>query len=116
MGFAGSNVRFSGATRQFATKSARGGDAVRNSCQVCGSLVFGGEVSNDELFTVYAGSPEDQSAFQPTIAIFARSRPPWALIPLTSRSSTRCRLIGRRVQWSHDIDRHADPSGERHPR
>jgi hypothetical protein len=81
MGFAGSAVRSSGPTRQFASKSARGGDAVRNFCRVCGSLVFGGEVGKDDLFTVYAGSLDDPSSFRPTIAIFARSRPAWAVIP-----------------------------------
>jgi hypothetical protein len=81
MGFASSAVRFSGPARQFATKAARGGDAVRNSCPVCGSLVFGGEVGKAELFTVYAGTLDDPSAFHPKIAIFARSRPAWAVIP-----------------------------------
>jgi hypothetical protein len=80
MGFASSNVRFSGPTRQFASNSARGSDAVRNSCPVCGSLVFGGEVGKDDLFTVYAGTLDDPSSFRPTIAIFARSRPAWAVI------------------------------------
>jgi hypothetical protein len=54
---------------------------VRNSCPVCGSLVFGGEVGKDDLFTVYAGTLDDPSSFHPTIAIFARSRPAWAVIP-----------------------------------
>src|SRR5262245_57034847 len=81
MGFASSAVRFSGATRQFASKSARGGDAVRNFCPVCGSLVFGGEVGTDEQLNIYAGSLDDPSSFRPKVAIFARSRPPWAVIP-----------------------------------
>ena len=81
MGFARSAVRFSGATRKFASRAARGGDAVRNSCPVCGALVFGGEVDKDDLFTVYAGSLDDPSPFHPKIAIFARSRPAWAVIP-----------------------------------
>lgn len=81
MGFASSAVRFSGQTRQFRSKSFRGGDAVRNSCPVCGSLVFGGEVGRDESHTIYAGSLDDPSGFHPTIAIFARDRPAWAAIP-----------------------------------
>jgi hypothetical protein len=43
MGFASSAVRFNGRTLQYTTKAANGGDAVRNSCPVCGSLVFGGD-------------------------------------------------------------------------
>ena len=36
MGFASSAVHFSGPTRQFISKAARGGDAVRNFCPTCG--------------------------------------------------------------------------------
>jgi hypothetical protein len=81
MGFAGVAVRFRGPTRKFTSKAAHGGDAVRNSCPICGSLVFGGEVGKDDSFTVYAGTLDDPSSFHPTIAIFARSRPAWAVIP-----------------------------------
>ena len=81
MGFAGSAVRFSGETLKFTSKSAKGRDAVRNTCPVCRSLVFGGEAGKDDSFTLYAGTLDDPSAFQPRIAIFARSRPAWAVIP-----------------------------------
>src|SRR3982074_2371177 len=81
MGFASSAVRFTGETRQFRSKAAPGGDAVRNFCPVCASLVFGGEVGKDASFAIYAGSLDDPSVFQPKVAIFARSRPAWAVIP-----------------------------------
>jgi hypothetical protein len=81
MGFAASAVRFTGEARQFRSKAASGGDAVRNSCPVCMSLVFGGELGISDSFTIYAGSLDDPSAFEPKAAIFARSRPPWAVIP-----------------------------------
>ena len=81
MGFSSSAVRFSGETRKFVSKSARGSDAVRNSCPICSSLVFGGEIGKTNSFTIYAGSLDDPSSFRPTIAIFARGRPPWAMIP-----------------------------------
>jgi hypothetical protein len=81
MGFPASAVQFSGQTRKFVSKSARGGDAVRNSCPVCSSLVFGGEIGKDDSFTIYAGSLDDPSSFHPTIAIFVRNRPAWAIIP-----------------------------------
>src|ERR1700674_3493502 len=54
MGFASSAVRFSGETREFRSKAASGGDAVRNFCLVCGSLVFSGEVGKDDSFNIYA--------------------------------------------------------------
>ncbi len=81
MGFASGAVRFNGQTRKFTSKAARGGDAVRNSCPVCSSLVFGGEIGKTDSFTIYAGSLDDPSSFRPRIAIFARNRPPWAVIP-----------------------------------
>jgi hypothetical protein len=81
MGFKASAVQFSGETRQFRSKAASGGQAVRSSCPVCMSLVFGGEVGKSDSYTIYAGSLDDPSVFHPTIAIFAQGRPGWALIP-----------------------------------
>ena len=81
MGFPSSTVTFAGETRQFRSKSARGGDAVRNFCAVCGSLVFGGIVGQDLSHTVYAGSLDDLSRFQPKMAIFAANRPVWCVVP-----------------------------------
>ena len=81
MGFSRDAVSFSGETLEFRSKAASGGDAVRNSCAVCGGLVFGGEVGISDSFTIYAGSLDEPSAFHPTIAIFARNRPAWAVIP-----------------------------------
>ena len=81
MGFKANALRFTGPTRQSVTKSARGSDAVRNFCAVCGSLVFGGVVGKDDAHTIYAGSLDDPSCFRPRIAIFAAGRPNWAVIP-----------------------------------
>jgi hypothetical protein len=81
MGFSGAAVRFGGETLRFRSKSTRGGAAVRNSCRVCGGLVFGGEVGKDQSHTIYAGSLDDPSSFHPKIAIVTRGRPAWAVIP-----------------------------------
>jgi hypothetical protein len=81
MGFSADQLRFTGETRRFVSRSARGGDAVRNSCPVCGGLVFGGIVGVDASHTIYAGSLDDASRFSPKIAIFTRDRPDWALLP-----------------------------------
>jgi len=81
MGFPASAIRFTGKTLQFVSKSARGTDAVRNSCPLCGGLVFGGIVGQDESHTIYAGSLDDASAFRPKIAIFTRDRPDWSPLP-----------------------------------
>jgi len=76
MGFRATTLSFSGRTLEFG-----GGDALRNSCPVCGSLVFGGKVGADAEHTIYAGSLDAPFLFRPTIAIFARDCPPWAIIP-----------------------------------
>jgi hypothetical protein len=81
MGFPSSAVRFSGQTRTFTTKAASGADAVRNSCPVCGSLVFGGVLGKAKVHTIYAGTLDDPTLFRPTIAVFTRNRPTWAEIP-----------------------------------
>jgi hypothetical protein len=81
MGFKADSVRFTGEARQFYSKAANGGDAVRNRCAECMSLVFGGEIGKTDTYTLYAGSLDDPSAFHPSIAIFAAGRPDWAIIP-----------------------------------
>jgi hypothetical protein len=81
MGFKAEQLSFTGETLQFVSKSARGGDAVRNSCPACGGLVFGGIVGQDSEHTIYAGSLDDALAFHPRIAIFTRDRPDWAPLP-----------------------------------
>ena len=81
IGVARSDVTFSGQILQHRSKARGGGDAVRNSCAACGGLVFGGEIGQSESFTIYAGSLDDPQLFSPSIAIFTRNRPPWALIP-----------------------------------
>jgi hypothetical protein len=82
MNFPASAVAFTGPARQFVSRASRGGDATRNFCPTCGSLVFGGVPGESDSHTLYAGSLDDPSGFQPTMAIFNRDRPSWApLLP-----------------------------------
>lgn len=81
MSFSAKAVRFTGQARQFVSKAYRGGDAVRNTCPTCSSLVFGGVVGESDSFTIYAGSLDDPSLFQPQIGIFNKSRPSWVPVP-----------------------------------
>jgi hypothetical protein len=81
MGYASGKVRFSGEPRTFRSKAANGNVAARNFCSLCGGLVFGGEIGKTESFTIYAGSLDDPTPFSPTVAIFVRGRPDWAVIP-----------------------------------
>ena len=81
IGFTADAVRVSGETRQFRSRSFRGGESVRNFCPSCGGLVFGGIVGVDESHTIYAGSLDDPTLFHPTMAIFDRDRPSWVPRP-----------------------------------
>lgn len=78
MGFAASDITITGATRPSEVPSFRGGIATRNHCAACGSMVFGGVVGESDSFTIYAGSLDDPSLFDPRVAIFTRDRPAWA--------------------------------------
>jgi hypothetical protein len=80
MGFAAGAVKVSGPTLQFRSQGLRG-EAVRNSCPLCGGLVFGGGAHAEDSHNIYAGSLDDPSRFVPTVAIFAASRPDWAPMP-----------------------------------
>jgi hypothetical protein len=60
---------------------ADGREAVRNSCVVCGGLVFGGPLGETDSHTIYAGSLDDPWLFKPTLAIYVRDAPAWVSIP-----------------------------------
>src|ERR1700689_2567705 len=64
MGFGSDQVRFSGETRVFSCEAARG-VADRNFCPTCGGLVFGGIVGKVSSHTIYAGSLDDPTLFEP---------------------------------------------------
>jgi hypothetical protein len=78
LGFAARDVRITGPSTSFACKAVNGGDATRNSCPACHSLVFGGDRDGGEDFNIYAGTLDDLSLFEPRIVIFNRNRPAWA--------------------------------------
>jgi hypothetical protein len=81
MGFSSAAVTVIGQTLQFRSPAANGNVAVRNSCPVCGSLVFGGVVGVDDSLTLYAGALDDPALFTPRAAIFTHGRPDWAAVP-----------------------------------
>jgi hypothetical protein len=77
LGYDSGHVAVTGPLRQVRSRSIRDTEAVRNRCDRCGSLIFGGNHGEGE-YTLYAGSLDDPTHFQPTIAIFTRDRPAWA--------------------------------------
>ena len=81
MGFDASALTITGRWTVYRTRHADGREAVRNSCVVCGGLVFGGELGKTDSHSIYAGSLDDPTLFVPTIALFLRDAAPWAPVP-----------------------------------
>ncbi len=81
MGFPASALTISGDVLVHSLKLADGRVSDRNHCAACGSLVYGGIVGRVESHTIYAGSLDDPSRFKPTMAIFAREKAPWVIVP-----------------------------------
>jgi hypothetical protein len=81
MGFDASALTITGRWTVHTTTHADGRAAVRNSCIVCGGLVFGGKLGETDEYNIYAGSLDDPSHFKPTVAIFTRDKPDWLPIP-----------------------------------
>ena len=81
IGFKSDRVSITGASREVRTASFKGGEAVRNTCSSCGSFVFGGARGSSDWHTIYAGSLDDGSLFEPQMAIFVKYRVPWAHVP-----------------------------------
>jgi len=62
------------------------GRAARHYCPACLGQIFGtGEMMPGKT-NIYAGSLDEPARFQPTFAIFVRSRPPWD----TSSAGLQC--------------------------
>ena len=70
-------LRVSGETRPFAKNGDSGLTTTRHFCPICGSVVMGEIEIMPDIISLYAGTLDDPSAFQPQLAIFARSRPAW---------------------------------------
>ncbi|MBN9590448.1 MAG: aldehyde-activating protein [Alphaproteobacteria bacterium 64-11] len=81
MGFDASALAISGRWTVHTLLHADGRAAVRNSCVICGGLVFGGKLGADETLNIYAGSLDDIAQFKPTVALFTRDAPDWVAIP-----------------------------------
>ena len=78
LGFRAADLVIIGEALQSHVPSFSGGTATRNHCAHCGGLVFGGIHGETDEHTVYAGSLDDPSRFEPKVALFVRDRPAWA--------------------------------------
>lgn len=81
IGFEAATIRIEGETRLLRAVALGGGEAVRNACEACGSIIFGGVRGVDGQHNVYAGTLDDPNLFEPAFAIFCRERPAWVPMP-----------------------------------
>lgn len=81
MGYDPSEITITGAVLTHSHKLSDGRVADRNHCAACWSLVFGGIIGEADNHTIYAGSLDDPARFKPTIAINAREKAPWVVVP-----------------------------------
>ena len=81
IGFPASTVTITGRALTHSHRLSDGRVADRNHCAACGSLVYGGIVGRVDSHTIYAGSLDDPSRFNPKMAIFVREKAPWVTIP-----------------------------------
>jgi hypothetical protein len=77
MMFSRADVDVTGELSAFETRAENGNPSIRYFCPTCGSQIFGSGPPDDDRWTVYAGTLDDTSLFEPTNAVFTRSRPHW---------------------------------------
>jgi hypothetical protein len=81
IGFAGGVLKITGPYSMYQMALKDGRTSERFSCAKCSSLVFGGEPGNPNGNTVYAGTLDDTSLFEPAVAINVKFKPDWVILP-----------------------------------
>ncbi len=77
LGVPRSSLKVSGSTKTFSARGSSGLPSVRHFCPNCGSLLFGMPESVPDSVSIYVGSLDDPSVFQPATVIFRRDRHAW---------------------------------------
>jgi hypothetical protein len=77
LGVAKSSFKVTGETRSYTVQGTSGLRTTRHFCPTCGSLLFGRADMAPESVSVYVGTLDDPSVFQPEAILFARSRLAW---------------------------------------
>ena len=77
MGVQKSTFRVTGETKSYGAPGGSRKQAIRHFCPNCGSLLFGTPEVAPDIITIYVGSLDDPSAFDPQYVQFTRDRPDW---------------------------------------
>ena len=81
VGFVGGVLKVTGPHTMYQMHHKDGRTSERFSCAKCASLVFGGEPGNPNGNTIYAGTLDDTSQFNPAMAIMTKFKPDWVILP-----------------------------------
>jgi hypothetical protein len=77
MGVPKASFRVCGITKSYTMRGTSGLNSARHFCPVCGSLLFGTPETAPEAVSIYVGTLDDPSIFEPTTVLFTRNRPAW---------------------------------------
>jgi hypothetical protein len=77
MGVPKSSFAVEGETKLYVVRHANGRSSTRHFCPTCGSLLFGTTEIAPEAVSIYVGTLDDPSVFQPEAVMFRRDRYAW---------------------------------------
>jgi hypothetical protein len=77
MGMARASFKVTGKPNSYTVQGTSGLKTTRHFCPTCGSLLFGMADMAPESVSVYVGTLDDPSVFQPETILFTRNRPAW---------------------------------------
>jgi hypothetical protein len=77
MGMPKATFAVQGETKSYAVRGTSGLSAIRYFCPTCGSLLFGMTEVAPEAVSIYVGTLDDPSTFQPEAVMFTRNRHDW---------------------------------------
>jgi len=80
MGMPKSLFKVSGEIKSYATVGSSGKNGIRNFCPNCGSLLFGTPEIAPDAVTIYVGTLDDPTVFQPEAILFKRDRHAWDVL------------------------------------
>ena len=69
-----------GETKSYAVRGTSGLSAIRHFCPTCGSLLFGAPEVAPDAVSIYVGTLDEPSVFQPEAVLFKRDRYRWDVI------------------------------------
>ena len=70
-------IKIEGKTAEYASRADSGATVTRSFCSVCGGRLFGRSTSMPGMVTVQVGSMDDPNIVEPSMAVYARTRPHW---------------------------------------